>query len=786
MAISQASSSDCFIELVREDDGVNMHFRRKGPTVDGQAFFCLVQSDCHGAEVLFDRVKSEIEKLKLFSVQCDSFHHTGVVECGFATMKRSVGRCRLKNIAPNTPYYIAIAFHMDKLSIARIDHLVRRDVEADARRALSPTPWAFPTDSNATAASPAPPPSADITLSLPSQVVSEEAARRRHRAGLDFPILDKIQLRELKEHATKIRAIFKIHGRSPWRQFVLPSYECAMVLAFRYTEVLVKQSRQKKGLPVDHRFLIYGVGDPLTGFIVSLVQQLASLTIAMGAKRLESTSGCILDGLSALGTRHASPSLKGPWIIDWYDFLLLVCCDDFALRRIYQCAMQFNGYDVEGQTLGPRMSWMVKPENVPVPRGSLLQHYVDTCKLEPKEKGSGYIPAPITAGRAIWAMMPHRQQLRASRYAVHSSQLAAYTASCQAAKKETLHVSIIQPMLQRVRRAHAKWRLQVFIAFLSRRQMQQECLERKRLLYATLLDRCFQQELESQRRTRRERFHWWKRIVIYNRLGTKVEQRNLNTIRLNHLRKWRLFVQPQYRIAPDSAVLPPLPPMHIHRFLQVDSRDGSTKWVVLSQFGSKKFEAVIDVTAARRSTGGRIIAVIPLRQKRVVGTQPLFSSRHRQGGTSPSGAQLSKRLLEQPQLPGEHEHVEVPYSGQTSHASGLRIADQRQKGTLFTALSYAAATMVGRIPRSAVQMSAKDWLMIELLRLSQLRIVYHRFWQWRALVELWMERRRMQQRQSRALRTLLSSSRSELLRMVYHEWKKLAEQRLHHAQIHRQ
>ncbi len=738
---------------------MKLRFRRKGPVVDGQAFFCLVQADLPGAESLFEKVRRETEKLKLFSVQCDSFLHTGVVECGFATMKRSVGKCRLKHIAPNTPYYIAVAFNMDKLSLARVEAFIRREVSAEIRATMSGF-GEMSIMSNSVLIRCA---HDDVTVEQTSLSAIEDAARRKYRAGLDFPIVDKIQLRELKEQATKIRAIFRIHGRSPWNQFVLPSYECVQYIAYRFqSEVLHKQSRlQKKTLPMDHRFLIYGVSDPLTGFIVSLVQQLSAYTIAHGAKRLESTTGCILDGLSALGTRHPTPSLNGPWIIDWYDFLLLVACDDFALRRIYQCATQFNGYDVEGQALGPRISWMVKPENIATNRrGSLLGFFVDSCKLEAKDKFTAdYIPAPVTAARAIWSLMPLRTQHRAAFYVPQGlHQLQHLQTAYLHAKRETLHISVIQSFLQRTRRAHARWRLRVFLAFVDRRYSQRECVERKRLMYATLLDRVVQQERITFLAMLRDRFHHWKRVSIYFIQGTVMELKNKNICRLNFMRKWRLFVQPQYRILPaDRIAMPPMPAIHIRRFLQQDKIkiDGEVaarrKWVVLSQFGSHRFETVIDLPL-----GEPIVAMgvgSPLRPNAVVPVGRL-------------GHVIPLRRKDKTALLSAHrrDHVQAVLTASPAAPNSSILQGPLQL-------------------RSTVQLGPKDYLMLEMQRLTSYRILFHRFSWWRVLVMAWSEKRQMQQRQATALRALLSASNMDRRQMVFSGWKQLAQHRLHRAQI---
>lgn len=777
MAVSTAaaSSSDCFIELVREEDGVKMRFRRKGPPVDGQAFFCLVHADSPGAQALFEKVRSEAEKLKLFSVQCDAFHHTGVVETGFATMKRSVGRCRLKHITPNTPYYIAIAFNVSKLSMARIDAAIRRDVVNELRASVFYMP--------------------DVSLMSTSVLLRvaredqeeasavagfEEAARKKHRAGLDVPIIDKIQLRELKEGPTKIRAIFRVRGRSPWTQFVLPSYECVQYVAFCYqTEVLNKQSRlQNKVVPMDHRFLIYGVSDPLTGFIVNLVQQLSRFTIDAGARRLDCTTGAILDALSALGTRHAQPSLNGPWIVDWYDFLLLVIGDEYALKRIYQCATQFNGYDVEGQTLSSRVAWMVKPESRPLPRGSLLTYYADTCRLEAKDKFSlHYIPAPISAGRAIWAMMPLRAQHRASFYVPYGThQLLTLQTAYHVAKKETLVFAVVQSFLQRTRRAHARWRLRLFVAFVDRRYEQRECRERKRLLFAGLLDRAVAQERVAQLMTLHARYHHWRRVVIYQRLGLGLERRNLNIVRLNFLRKWRLFIQPQYRVlSSENLVLPPMPVVKIHRIQQEVKvrKDGKTQsklsWVVFSQFGPRRFSVVIDLPPKEHLTDPAC-SFIKDSQGR-----PFLPPVARLG----HAVRLTRPTLGMLPVYSTRRRPQDPTAA--AAGSGAAAVAAAAAGSGMPTASGSALVVVSQF-RSKVQLGHMDLLMLELQRLTGYRILFFRFSWWRVLVAAWSEKRRMRQRQAAALRALFHSSSIEVRRRVYTQWQRLAAQ--HRLQRH--
>ena len=170
MALGCSSSSvSYFVEIVRSDaDGsLTLNFRRRGATVDGQAFYCLVKERLKHCK-LFRDVSTSTSKLKMLAVQSDAFTHTGNVQCGFCVVRHSQGHAKLTRVSPNTPYVVALAV---------VVNLSGADVSEGEVSQSDPTPF-----------------------------------------------LDSVELKELHEKSnSRIHAAFRIVGQSFWRSNLIPS-----------------------------------------------------------------------------------------------------------------------------------------------------------------------------------------------------------------------------------------------------------------------------------------------------------------------------------------------------------------------------------------------------------------------------------------------------------------------------------------------------------------------------------------------------------------------------------
>lgn len=487
-----------------------LNFRRKGRPFDGHAFFCLCRTGYSEAlDALFERLSTSTKALKLFAVQSDAFHHTGALVCGFCTVQRSVGGAKLKNIKSNVEYAVAIALHA-----ARWSKIGGLSLPSSVCAASDDAGAFVSIDSshvNATATSAA---------CAASQLPKNEGAIPAPQLGDDVvPFVDRVQLRELREQSSKLHPAFRIIGRSPWYDNLLPSLECVRSVAWQCQSFFKKHTlhfhrrRDANGAIIveststsliDRQLVVHGVADPLCGLLVSLILSLSDTVRAyhgVGKQRQQEgkeghhskrriepadsrhhspptarggappgpppTAGDILDAMSVLGTRTITASLSASWTIDWYDILLLCTCDVPGLRRVMQLATQWKSFDIDGQPLSARLNWMLRPEKRSVPAGSMLQLMVsESTRLGIEaEASSSLCPdkrCPMSPARAIWAFLSHRQQLRAMYYVTPWETL---DHAASMVRKEMLSPAVVQPLARSIRRSLVRRRLRDWLRF---------------------------------------------------------------------------------------------------------------------------------------------------------------------------------------------------------------------------------------------------------------------------------------------------------------------------------
>lgn len=608
VAVHMPSVPEVFVEIVRDErDGtLTLNFRRKGRPVDGQAFFCLCQSDvAQKADSLFTRLSRSTKDLKLFSVQADSFHHTGVLECGYCTVQQSVGSSKLRNIKPNVPYVVAIAINAERWS-------KRALASSSASRGGSSSVAHAPTGS----------------------------------LGDDpTPFLDKVQLRELVEQTSKLKPAFHLVGRNPWRDNLIPSLECARYLAWQCFGFFKKyqlhlqhgaaaeasdpngdmQNKKHRGghhgrtgldvqsALLERQLVIHGVTDPLCGIFVAFALSMADIVrkfrVASGSGELlrgsptgaAPSAGDILDAMSILGSRVQHSTLSASWVLDWFDVLLLATVDSLSLKRVMQVASQFKSYDIEGQPLQSRLSWMLRPEKRPPVAGTLQRVFVSEATrlgLEPlvSPPHMVYVACVLSPARAVWTCMTHRQQVRALYYV---TPLAVLEEEVVAARRTMLLPSVVQSLQRNVRRSLARNRLRAWMGYVAMIQERREVLRLRESRRSTAdFQTALRELLERADLTVMQAYlgHWFR-----HRIRNRFVLPMLGALEHCHLRSrfrcWRLSTMRQYNIrvprhstlaACGESELLPMPRTWIRKVQRrVDPGDGFRRaWTVFVELGN--------------------------------------------------------------------------------------------------------------------------------------------------------------------------------------------------------
>ena len=295
-----------------------LYARHRKCNEDGSAFFVMARRGHDPSERLLENLSSSCKKLQAFAIRADTvFSHSGILYCGFCVVKKGVAVARLHNIQPNTPYRVIISF-----------------------------------------------------------VVGAQCLGER-------PFVDTVLLRELAEKKERpLCAVVRCLPHSPWADTSTPPLLLIQALAQNYCSFLARTAHESCLLAP---LLIHAVTDPKCVQYVALVQAcrdtVTSFRIDGSAKqkspmRIRSSplqapvvnntdSAAILDVMTALS--GGPSSVHGPWLLDWFDFLLLCLCPG-SYPRIQQLARQMKALSVdEAPSLLARLRSMVRPEDVKIP-----------------------------------------------------------------------------------------------------------------------------------------------------------------------------------------------------------------------------------------------------------------------------------------------------------------------------------------------------------------------------------------------------------------------------------
>lgn len=293
----------------------------KEETVDNQ-----LDSDEDGMDgnpyTLFDACCRSAGKLMRVAVH-NAMHYTGLVEAGFTSTDDGSGAYRLKSpIVPRVTY-----------------HLV-------------------------------------ILVQYGDECLVDGGIRRVGRKTLLLPCVDKVQMRQLVEPSRPVCPVTRLAGKLPWKYCFLTSYGAVQCVAFRYHSFVQDVLGRQKGryFPLDSRITIRGVSDPLCGQLIGMVQLCSDIFELERKQRgyprpTPVQPDVLLEALSVLG---AAPlvvaTMKGPWVVDWFDFLLLASCGDSDIMlRLVQMATQYNAFEMDDKHHCERLQWMVAPEASPIP-----------------------------------------------------------------------------------------------------------------------------------------------------------------------------------------------------------------------------------------------------------------------------------------------------------------------------------------------------------------------------------------------------------------------------------